>query len=175
MPDELSSGDLDEMAMYLPERFGIISRQQDVRRNCVDFGPSDLLGWLSQIKSKVARENFRASSAALFSTSHPRPSFESYTNDSIYAGRWRCGEPKICEYRVCPWCRPACADRAFLDMDAIADGKLPLTAATGFGFEDIGGRPVVSSEIVKHIGQRGPPETSFTVSPGSDVLGHTKS
>jgi hypothetical protein len=117
----------------------------------------------------IAREKFKRSSNALFNTTRPPPGFESYTNDSIYAGQWSCGEPQICQYRVCPWCRPAVADRAFLVMGAIADGQLPLTAAIGFGFEEIGGKPVVSSEVVKRIGQRGPPQRRFTVSLGGDA------
>lgn len=54
-------------------------------------------------------------------------------------------------------------------MDAIADGQLPLTAAIGFGFEAIGGKPVVSSEVVKRIGRRGPPQRRFTVSLSGDT------
>lgn len=54
-------------------------------------------------------------------------------------------------------------------MDAIVDGQIPLTAAIGFGFEDIGGKPVVSSEVMKRIGLRGPPQRRFTVSLGGDT------
>ncbi|KAJ4174946.1 hypothetical protein NW754_005365 [Fusarium falciforme] len=144
--DRLSSGDMtvEEMAKYTPEHVEIISRQRE------------------EVKNMIAREKFKRSSNALFNTTRPPPGFESYTNDSIYAGQWSCGEPQICQYRVCPWCRPAVADRAFLVMGAIADGQLPLTAVIGFGFEDIGGKPVVSSEVVKRIGQRGPPQRRFT-------------
>ncbi|KAJ4323362.1 hypothetical protein N0V84_004366 [Fusarium piperis] len=119
MSDKLGSG--DTAVNYTPEHADIISRQ------------------LEEVKNMIARDEFRTSSAALFNTTRPPPNFESYTNDSIYAGR------------------PACADRAYLDMGAIADGKLPLTATIGFGFEEIGGRPVASSEVVKRIGKRGPP------------------
>ncbi|UPL03977.1 hypothetical protein LCI18_014911 [Fusarium solani-melongenae] len=143
--DRLSPGDMTvEMAKYTPEHAEIISRQRE------------------EVKNMITREEFKRSSNALFNTTRPPPGFESYTNDSIYAGQWSCGESQICQYRVCPWCRPAVADRAFLVMDAIADGQIPLTAAIGFGFEEIGGKPIVSSEVVKHIGQRGPPQRCFT-------------
>ncbi|KAI8717791.1 hypothetical protein NCS52_00856100 [Fusarium sp. LHS14.1] len=142
----LSSGDMtvEEVAKYTPEHVRIISRQR------------------KEVRNMIARENLKRSSNALFNTTRPPPGFESYTNDSIYAGQWSCGETKICQYRVCPCCRPAVADRAFLDMGAIADGQLPLTAVIGFGFKEIGGKPVVSSEIIKRIGQRGPPQGTFT-------------
>lgn len=122
----------------------------------------------------MSRETYKISSIPLFNANRPSLGFESYTNDSIYARRWSHGEPEICQYRVCPWCRPAVADRAFLDMGAIADGEIPVTAAIGLGFEEIGGKPIVSSEVVKRIGQRGPPPKIFTVSLSSDVPGRTR-
>ncbi|RTE75180.1 hypothetical protein BHE90_010379 [Fusarium euwallaceae] len=143
--DRLGFGDMpeEEIVKCTPEILRIIARQRE------------------EVKNMMAR-GFERSSNGLFNTNRPSPSFESYTNDSIYTRQWSCGEPEICQYRVCPWCRPAVADRAFLDMGAIADGEIPVTAAIGLGFEEIGGKPIVSSEVVKRIGQRGPPPKIFT-------------
>ncbi|RSL47148.1 hypothetical protein CEP54_013529 [Fusarium duplospermum] len=144
--DRLGFGDMpdEEIVKCTPEILKIISRRRE------------------EVKNMMVRENSNRSSNALFNTNRPSPGFESSTNDSIYARQWSCGEPEICQYRVCPWCRPAVADRAFLDMGAIADGEIPVTAAIGLGFEEIGGKPIVSSEVVKRIGQRGPPPKIFT-------------
>ncbi|EEU39109.1 uncharacterized protein NECHADRAFT_81775 [Fusarium vanettenii 77-13-4] len=81
--DKLSSGDMtvEEMAKYTPEHVGIISRQR------------------KEVRNMIARENLKRSSNALFNTTRPPPGFESYTNDSIYAGQWSCGETQICQYR----------------------------------------------------------------------------
>ncbi|RMJ16137.1 hypothetical protein CDV36_004187 [Fusarium kuroshium] len=143
--DRLGFGDMpeEEIVKCTPEILRIIARQRE------------------EVKNMMAR-GFERSSNGLFNTNRPSPGFESYTNDSIYTRQWSCGEPEICQYRVCPWCRPAVADRAFLDMGAIADGEIPVTAAIGLGFEEIGGKPIVSSEVVKRIGQRGPPPKIFT-------------
>ncbi|KAJ3477703.1 hypothetical protein NLG97_g8770 [Lecanicillium saksenae] len=40
------------------------------------------------------------------------------------------------------------------DLDAVADGEIPPTAATGFSFHTISGRPVTDARILKGIGQR---------------------
>ncbi|KAF5020360.1 hypothetical protein F66182_7609 [Fusarium sp. NRRL 66182] len=56
-----------------------------------------------------------------------------------------------CRYMSCPGCRPSCADRAFLSLDAVANGEIPPTAANGFGFESLGGRPVIDKDVVKGI------------------------
>ncbi|KAM3557663.1 hypothetical protein MY1884_004412 [Beauveria asiatica] len=45
-------------------------------------------------------------------------------------------------------------------MNAVADGQFPPTAATGFSFHSIAGRPVTDARLVKTIGQRPvPPDT----------------
>ncbi|KAM3510618.1 hypothetical protein MY11210_005748 [Beauveria gryllotalpidicola] len=67
---------------------------------------------------------------------------------------------KECLYRICARCRPTCVDRAYISIDAVADGQIPPTAATGFGFHSIAGRPVTDARLVKTIGQRPvPPDT----------------
>ncbi|ATY58297.1 hypothetical protein A9K55_002317 [Cordyceps militaris] len=58
--------------------------------------------------------------------------------------------PNPYEYRKLP----TCVDRAYISLDAIANGRIPPTAATGFGFQTIAGRPVTDARIVKAIGQR---------------------
>ncbi|KAJ3531842.1 hypothetical protein NM208_g8698 [Fusarium decemcellulare] len=137
----------EQMAKYRPDQIATILRQRE------------------ELKNVIAKEQFRKNSDALFSTTRPPPQFEVFTNDSIYAGRWTCGEEEECHYKICSRCRPACADRAFLSLNAVADGKVPPTAATGFGFEELGGKPVVSSDILKGIREHAPRVSVWYIEP----------
>ncbi|EQB47486.1 hypothetical protein CGLO_13358 [Colletotrichum gloeosporioides Cg-14] len=59
-----------------------------------------------------------------------------------------------CKYRICPCCRPGGADRAYLSLDSIANGDVPATAATGWGFHHFGRRPICHPEVVANLGLR---------------------
>ena len=64
-------------------------------------------------------------------------------------------------YKICPFCRPSAADRAYLSLNAVANGEIPPTAATGFGFHLLGERPVVDANVVRNIGLRSAPPVSL--------------
>ena len=53
------------------------------------------------------------------------------------------------------------AERAYLNLNSIVNGDIPLTAAYGFGFHlsKPNGRPVMDAEIVKNLGLRPDPPT----------------
>lgn len=70
---------------------------------------------------------------------------------------WLPKREQQCRYKVCPRCRPSGADRAFLSLDAVANGEIPPTSVVGYGFLAIGERPVVGAEILKMIGLPKPP------------------
>lgn len=73
---------------------------------------------------------------------------------------WVCETEEECQYKVCPFCRPGSADRAYLSLNAVANGELPPTAATGFGFHIIGERPMVDVNLLRNIGLRTAPTVS---------------
>ncbi|KAF4982663.1 hypothetical protein FZEAL_1770 [Fusarium zealandicum] len=128
-----------QLAKYRPDQIATILRQRE------------------DLKAAITKEEFKKSSAALFSsTGSPPPGFEVFTNDNIYAGKWTCGEQEECQYMVCSRCRPTCADRAFLSLGAVADGEIPPTAAVGFGFGQLGGRPICNGEILKAMEEDNP-------------------
>ncbi|KAM5353899.1 hypothetical protein ACJ41O_000549 [Fusarium nematophilum] len=127
----------EQMATYRPDQIATILKQRE------------------EVKTVIAREEFRRSRAALFNTDFPPTSFESFTNDSIYAGKWTCGKEEECQYKVCPRCRPACADRAFLSLNAVANGEVPATAVLEFGFHKIGGSPIIHAGVLGEMGERG--------------------
>lgn len=61
-----------------------------------------------------------------------------------------------CHYKICGYCRPGSADRAYISMNAVANGELPPTAATGYGFHILRMRPVIDADVLKTIGMRTP-------------------
>jgi len=67
-----------------------------------------------------------------------------------------------CQFKCCHQCRPALLDRSYLSLDGIANGDIPSTAMTGFGFHLQGERPVA---LVKHVANLGlrpsPPRVSL--------------
>ncbi|KAH7308101.1 hypothetical protein B0I35DRAFT_104258 [Stachybotrys elegans] len=81
--------------------------------------------------------------------------------------QWTRKSPPECTYKVCQNCRPGAADRAFLSIDAIAKGEIAPTAAAGYGFHVLGGRPIVNAEILKQIGCRPVPLKYALSSTGS--------
>lgn len=65
-----------------------------------------------------------------------------------------------CQFKVCHHCRPGFEERSFLSLDAVANGEIPATAATGFGFNFTGTRPVGLVKHVRNLGLRpNPPAT----------------
>ncbi|KAH0441440.1 hypothetical protein CcaCcLH18_02003 [Colletotrichum camelliae] len=71
---------------------------------------------------------------------------------------WVPNPKELCKYRICPCCRPGGADRAYLSLDSIANGDVPATAATGWGFHNFGRRPICNPEVVAKLGLR--PQTA---------------
>ena len=62
-----------------------------------------------------------------------------------------------CQFKVCHRCRHACMERSFLSLDAIANNEIPMTAVSGFGFNLLGKRPVVSRKCAINYGLRPDP------------------
>ncbi|KAL3602408.1 hypothetical protein FPOAC2_06717 [Fusarium poae] len=128
--DELTP---EQMACYRPDQIATILRQR------------------AQLKDVIAEEEFRRRSLALLDNTPPLHGLDTFMGDNT--GEWAYGENKSCQYRVCPRCRPVCIDRSFLSLDAVADGEIPPTAAAGFGFEALGGRPVIDKDVINHINE----------------------
>ncbi|KAM0429511.1 hypothetical protein ACHAQK_011135 [Fusarium lateritium] len=126
------------MASYRPDQIATILRQRE------------------ELKNVIAKEEFRKSSSVLFSTVSPPPGFEASLNDNPSTGRWAYDAEAECHYKICPRCRPICADRAFLSLSAVANGEIPPTAAAGFGFESLYGRPVIAKVVIEHINEHRP-------------------
>ncbi|KAI0435191.1 hypothetical protein F5Y09DRAFT_293968 [Xylaria sp. FL1042] len=67
---------------------------------------------------------------------------------------WIPHKDEECQQKYCHTCRPSCEPRSYLSLDGVAMGEVPPTAAIGFGFHQLGARPVVNAEVVKEIGLR---------------------
>ncbi|KAJ4424118.1 hypothetical protein N0V82_001166 [Gnomoniopsis sp. IMI 355080] len=63
-----------------------------------------------------------------------------------------------CKASLCPSCGRGGGgeQQSFLNLDGVLKGDVPPTAAVGFGFRALGGRPVANANIVKNLGLRDP-------------------
>jgi hypothetical protein len=59
-----------------------------------------------------------------------------------------------CQFKCCQQCRPSFHERSYLSLNAVANGELPATAVTGFGFQYQKERPVALIEHVRNLGLR---------------------
>ncbi|KAF5969197.1 hypothetical protein FBULB1_10361 [Fusarium bulbicola] len=125
----------EQMASYRPDQIATILRQRE------------------ELKEVIAKEERQKSTSALFSNLLPPLGFESSFSDK---GQRNLDEETLCQYKICQRCRPVCVDRAFLSLNAVADGEITPTAAAGFGFESLGGRPVIDKDVVRHIDEHRP-------------------
>ncbi|CAM1510170.1 Fc.00g005050.m01.CDS01 [Cosmosporella sp. VM-42] len=131
----------EQMAQYRPDQIAMILRQRE------------------ELHHALHREQLRKSSAILLQHHHLRGTAVATDSlhDSVYRNPWVCRDEDECMYKICPFCRPSAADRAYLSLNAVADGEIPPTAATGFGFHLLGERPVVDANVVRELGLRSAP------------------
>ncbi|KAF4956212.1 hypothetical protein FGADI_4024 [Fusarium gaditjirri] len=125
----------EQMASYRPDQIATILRQRE------------------ELKDVIAKEERQKTTSALFSNHLPPLAFEPSFDDK---GQRTLDEDALCQYQICQRCRPVCVDRAFLSLNAVADGEITPTAAAGFGFESLGGRPVIDKDVVRHIDEHRP-------------------
>ncbi|KAL7818008.1 hypothetical protein V8C44DRAFT_210431 [Trichoderma aethiopicum] len=132
----LSEISQEQLAQYRPDQVARILRQRE------------------NVQLIIQQDKVRKNSAAILSRlAHP------YGIDSASCSiglqkPWLCTPQEECQYRVCQNCRPGCADRAFLSLNAVANGEVPPTAAAGYSFHLLGQRPVVDANVLKNIGCR---------------------
>ncbi|KAF5589075.1 hypothetical protein FPANT_6417 [Fusarium pseudoanthophilum] len=125
----------EQMASYRPDQIATILKQRE------------------ELKDVIAKEERQKSTSSLFGNLLPPLGFESSFGDK---GQRTLDEDTLCQYKICQRCRPVCVDRAFLSLNAVADGEITPTAAAGFGFESLGGRPVIDKDVVRHIDEHRP-------------------
>ncbi|KAF7543626.1 hypothetical protein G7046_g9963 [Stylonectria norvegica] len=131
----------EQMANYRPDQLATILRQRE------------------DLQTAIHREKLKKNSAILLSRYRQSAvsGSESQSQSSDYTSPWVCADHEECQYKVCSFCRPGSADRAALSMNAVANGDISPTAATGFGFHILGERPVVDANVVRNIGLRTAP------------------
>nr|XP_036583754.1 uncharacterized protein CTRU02_06393 [Colletotrichum truncatum]KAF6792897.1 hypothetical protein CTRU02_06393 [Colletotrichum truncatum] len=98
----------------------------------------------------LRRESVRKTAATV--TESNTYELEEFLDQS--ANPWVPSLKEECQYKICPYCRPGGADRAYISLDGIADGSIPATAATGFGFHLFRQRPICNSKLVANLGLR---------------------
>ncbi|RCI07596.1 hypothetical protein L249_1646 [Ophiocordyceps polyrhachis-furcata BCC 54312] len=125
----------NQMAAYRPDQIAIMLRQRENVQTACQF-------------QRLRTDN----SAEITSHRNYSTAFEGAPGPFEYKKPWVATFPEECRYRVCPRCRPALADRAFLSLNAVANGDIPPTAAVGYGFHTMGERPVFDAEMVQTLG-----------------------
>ncbi|KAK0711698.1 hypothetical protein B0H67DRAFT_647047 [Lasiosphaeris hirsuta] len=70
---------------------------------------------------------------------------------------WVPDERLECQYKICHSCHHFGKEKSFLGLDGILDGYIPPHAATAFGFNPLGRRPVTRVDLVKNLGYRAVP------------------
>ncbi|KAJ0302860.1 hypothetical protein COL516b_006903 [Colletotrichum fioriniae] len=105
----------------------------------------------------LRRESFRAKPAPTQGHDGTHSS-STYDLDDILetnmSAPWVPKSKDECQYKICSYCRPGGADRAYISLDGIAKGNIPATAATGYGFHLFRERPVCNSQLLANIGLR---------------------
>src|SRR5580700_787241 len=91
----------------------------------------------------------------------PSESNCSYPNISLTISNYGREDPWVpteeCKFKCCHNCRPNGAERSWISLNGVANGDLPLTAVTGFGFQFFGRRFVTLVENMRNIGLRKSP------------------
>ncbi|PHH77016.1 hypothetical protein CDD80_1003 [Ophiocordyceps camponoti-rufipedis] len=124
----------EQMATYHPDQIATLLRQRE------------------NVKEIIQLQRLRSDSTEIMSRRTYSTAFEGAPGLFEYRKPWLRTLTEECQYRVCPRCRPALADRAFLSLNAVAQGEIPPTAAVGFGFHTMGERPVFDAESMRDFG-----------------------
>ncbi|PTB38258.1 hypothetical protein M441DRAFT_249228 [Trichoderma asperellum CBS 433.97] len=125
-----------QLARYHPDQIAKILRQRE------------------NVQLAIQRDKIQKSSAAILSRLAQPYGLDSASCSIGLQKPWLCSPQEECQYRVCQNCRPSYADRAFLSLNAVANGEVPPTAAAGYSFHLLGQRPVIDASILLNIGCR---------------------
>lgn len=132
-----------------PER-GAAARQ-DKLSPLKEMSPEQLKSYSSEQLQTVLKQHENAVNIALSDRYGP---FVSAAGDRPYL----VGQAEECSATLCPRCGRGGMgeDLAWLSIDGVLKGDVPATAAVGYGFRALGGRPVADANIVKNLGLRDP-------------------
>ncbi|KAM0451793.1 hypothetical protein ACHAO4_005750 [Trichoderma viride] len=125
-----------QLASYQPDQIAKILRQRE------------------NVQLTIQRDKIQKNSAAILSRLAQPYGLDSASCSIGLQKPWLCSPQEECQYRVCQNCRPGCADRSFLSLNAVADGEVPPTAAAGYSFHLLGQRPVIDARNLLNMGCR---------------------
>ncbi|KND90734.1 hypothetical protein TOPH_04490 [Tolypocladium ophioglossoides CBS 100239] len=129
--------------------------QETTQTRMSNYRPDQVAAILRQrenVHTTIQLQRLRNDSTEIINSRTFSTGFEGAPGPFEFKKPWVCNVREECQYRVCPRCRPASADRSFLSLNAVANGEVPPTAATGFGFHIMGERPIVNADILKNLG-----------------------
>ncbi|KAL7946775.1 hypothetical protein V8C42DRAFT_343707 [Trichoderma barbatum] len=125
-----------QLAKYRPDQVAHVLRQRE------------------NVQLVIQRDKVRKNSIAILSRLAEPYGLDSASCNIGFQKPWLCNPQEECQYRVCQNCRPGCADRAFVSLNAVANGEVPPTAAAGYSFHLLRERPVIDANVLRDIGCR---------------------
>ncbi|KAI2630554.1 hypothetical protein GGS21DRAFT_524859 [Xylaria nigripes] len=132
----------EQMKTYSPIQVANILKQ---RENLLD-----ILSRESQASGRATKQYYLPSGTYRGGLLKPPPGF----GYSVNLRPWVPRKEEECQAKYCHRCRPSCEPRSYLSLNAIVNGEVPPTAATGFGFHRMRTRPVVDVRVMRYIGLR---------------------
>lgn len=132
-----------------PER-GAAARQ-DKLSPLKELSPEQLHSYTSEQLVKVLKQHENVVETALSDRYGP---FVPRTEERPYI----VGQAEECKATLCPRCGRGGVgeDLTWLRIDGVLKGDIPASAAVGYGFRALGGRPVTDANVVKNLGLRDP-------------------
>lgn len=133
-----------------PPARGAASRQ-DKLSPLEEMGPDQLKSYTSEQLGTVLKQHENAVDTALSDRYGP---FIPPASERPYI----VGQAEECKATLCPRCGRGGMgeDLAWLSIDGVLKGDIPASAAVGYGFRALGGRPVADANIVRNLGLRDP-------------------
>lgn len=125
--------------------------RQDKLSPLKEMGPDQLKTYTSEQLGTILKQHENAVDTALKDRYGP---FIPPAGDRPYLK----DQAEECKITLCPRCGRGGMgeDLAWLSIDGVLKGDVPPTAAVGYGFRALGGRPVADARIVKNLGLRDP-------------------
>ncbi|KAI1824838.1 hypothetical protein F4861DRAFT_530736 [Xylaria intraflava] len=132
----------EQLKTYSPTQIATILKQ---RENLLD-----VLSQQHRASGKVQQPSYIPSGSYRGRLLRPPPGF----GYSVTTRPWVPHKNEECQAKYCHNCRPSCEPRSYLSLNAVLNGDVSPTAATGFGFHRMRARPVADVEVMRHIGLR---------------------
>lgn len=136
-----------QLATYTPDQLATILTQRDHVRFYGSRPTACLISWLTnpQLLAVIAKERRRSEQGVLCDAGRKYPDNQR---------PWMPDEKQECSHTVCQFCHGVGKDKSWVSLNAILNGEIPPTVATGYAFSYSGSRPFVPADVATNLGCR---------------------